>query len=85
MIELGPIWHPSPGVNQMNVSLGRRVNMSLDEVIRRFRAVPGVTGAGAAGGMWLRGQIDLKLESAAWTNKLRADLVRVCQAILRDD
>ncbi len=83
-ITLGEVWQPTTGVNQLNVSLGRGVNVPLDEAIRRFTAVDGVEGAGAVGGMWPRGHIDLKLSGPEWTAKLRSDLIGVCQALLRD-
>lgn len=83
-IVIGDVWQPSPGVNQLNINLGRGVNVEIDEAVRRFTAVPGVEGAGAVGGMWPRGHIDLKLASSEWTARLRSDLIGVCQALLRD-
>jgi hypothetical protein len=83
-IEIGEVWHPSRGVNQASISLGRRVNLTLNEAICRFEVVPGVDGAGATGTMWERGHIDLKLSRPEWTSDLRANIARVCQGILRD-
>jgi hypothetical protein len=82
-IELGEIWHPAPGVNQLNLSLGRGVNVPLDEAVTRFNAISGVKCAGAAMGMWPRGHIDLGLASAILTTELRADLIAVCEELLR--
>lgn len=81
-IEIGEVFHPSPGVNQLPVSLGRGAQMPLPEAIALFRAVPGVKGAGAIGGMWPRGHIDLSLETDRVDADLRFKLVGVCQQIL---
>ena len=81
-IEFDPLIHPAPGVNQLGVSLGRGAQMPLPDAIALFEAVPGVKGAGAIGGMWPRGYINLSLESPVVSAELRHALVGVCQQIL---
>ncbi|HKX73488.1 MAG TPA: hypothetical protein VJM32_05715 [Candidatus Saccharimonadales bacterium] len=82
-VDIGEIWHPSQGVNQLNLSLGRGVNVPLETAIAQFQAVDGVKGAGAAMGMWGRGHIDLSLSSADLPPELRAKLQAVCDELLR--